>query len=47
MTAGLAMQATKRPARLPIGPWEGLAVLATWALVAMVAGGSMLMLRDA
>jgi ABC-2 type transport system permease protein len=45
--AGLAIQATKGLAKLPIGPWEGLGVLAVWALVAMVAGGLVLRLRDA
>jgi ABC-2 type transport system permease protein len=45
--AGLAIQATKGLAKLPIGPWEGLAVLAAWAAVAMVAGGLTLRFRDA
>jgi ABC-2 type transport system permease protein len=45
--AGLAIQATRGLARLPIGPWEGLAVLAAWAAAAMVAGGLMLRFRDA
>ncbi|MFD0029730.1 hypothetical protein ACWGDS_03235 [Streptomyces sp. NPDC055059] len=31
MTAGLAIQATVRLHELPIGPWAGLGVLATWA----------------
>lgn len=45
--AGLAIQATKGLGKLPIGPWEGLAVLAAWAVVAMVAGGLVLRFRDA
>lgn len=45
--AGLAIQATKGLAKLPIGPWEGLTVLAAWALVAMVAGALVLRFRDA
>lgn len=45
--AGLAIQATKGLAKLPIGPWEGLAVLAVWAIVAMMAGGLALRFRDA
>jgi len=47
MNAGLAIQATKGLARLPIGPWEGLGVLAAWALAALLAGGLLLRLRDA
>jgi ABC-2 type transport system permease protein len=45
--AGLAIQATKGLAKLPIGPWEGLAVLATWTAAAILAGGLMLRFRDA
>lgn len=45
--AGLAIQATKGLAKLPIGPWEGLGVLAAWATIAMVAGAITLRLRDA
>jgi ABC-2 type transport system permease protein len=45
--AGLAIQATKGLAKLPIGPWEGLAVFAAWATVAMAAGGLALRFRDA
>ena len=30
--AGLAIQATRYPGRLPIGPWAGLGVLASWPL---------------
>ena len=31
MTAGLAVQATRGLDHLPIGPWEGLGVLAAYA----------------
>ncbi len=47
MTAGLAIQATKRLKTLPIGPWQGLGVLAAWAAAALLAGGLLLRLRDA
>jgi ABC-2 type transport system permease protein len=47
MNAGLAIQATRGLSKLPIGPWEGLGVLAAWALAALVIGGSLLRLRDA
>jgi len=47
MNAGLAIQATRGLSKLPIGPWEGLGVLAAWAAVAMLAGGLLLKLRDA
>ncbi len=47
MSAGLAIQATRNLAAQPIGPWEGLGVLATWAAVALLAGGAALRLRDA
>jgi ABC-2 type transport system permease protein len=45
--AGLAIQATRNIAKLPIGPWEGLGVLGCWAGVAMLAGWIMLRCRDA
>jgi ABC-2 type transport system permease protein len=45
--AGLAIQATRNLGKLPIGPWEGLGVLACWAAIAMLAGWSMLRWRDA
>ena len=47
MTAGLAIQATKDLKKLPIGPWQGLGVLAAWAAAALLAGGVLLRLRDA
>lgn len=47
MDAGLAIQATKNLAKLPIGPWQGLAVLAAYATAALLAGGLLLRLRDA
>ncbi|MBO0808270.1 MAG: ABC transporter permease, partial [Actinobacteria bacterium] len=47
MQAGLAIQATRNLARLPISPWGGLGVLAAWAAAALLAGGLLLRLRDA
>jgi ABC-2 type transport system permease protein len=47
MTAGLAIQATRNLRKLPIGPWQGLGVLAVWAAAALLAGGLLLRLRDA
>jgi len=47
MTAGLAVQATVGTDRQPIGPWQGLGVLALWAVAALVAGGRLLRSRDA
>jgi ABC-2 type transport system permease protein len=47
MTAGLAIQATPGLASLPIGPWAGLGVLATWASAALLVGALLLHLRDA
>ncbi|MER6078845.1 ABC transporter permease [Streptomyces sp. NPDC001833] len=47
MTAGLAVQATVGTDRLPIGPWQGLGVLALWAVAALAAGGRLLRSRDA
>jgi ABC-2 type transport system permease protein len=44
VSAGLAVQATGHPA---IGPWKGLGVLALWTLGALVAGGTVLVRRDA
>jgi ABC-2 type transport system permease protein len=47
MDAGLAIQATRNLGKLPIGPWEGLGVLACWAAAAMLAGWGLLRWRDA
>jgi ABC-2 type transport system permease protein len=47
MTAGLAIQATTNLRGLPIGPWPGLGVLAAWAAAALLAGGLVLVRRDA
>jgi ABC-2 type transport system permease protein len=47
MDAGLAIQATRQLATQPIGPWHGLALLAGYALAAMVAGGIAFRVRDA
>lgn len=45
--AGLAVQATKDVASLPIGPWAGLGVLAAWAGGALLVGAAVLQFRDA
>ena len=45
-TAGLAVQATRALDELPIGPWEGLGVLALWAVGALLVGGFLLHWRD-
>jgi ABC-2 type transport system permease protein len=47
MTAGLAVQTTINLDQQPIGPWQGLGVLALWAAGALLAGGATLLLRDA
>jgi ABC-2 type transport system permease protein len=47
MTAGLAIQATTNLRSLPISPWAGLGILASWASAALLAGGLLLRLRDA
>ncbi|MFG2833435.1 ABC transporter permease [Streptomyces zaomyceticus] len=47
MTAGLTVQATVGVDELPLGPWQGLGVLALWATGALVAGGGLLRSRDA
>ncbi len=47
MPAGLAVQATRNLDRLPIGPWQGLGVLAAYAAAALLAGGVLLAVRDA
>jgi ABC-2 type transport system permease protein len=47
MTAGLYIQATKGVRDLPLTPWQGLGVLAVWAVGALVGGGLLLQLRDA
>lgn len=47
MSAGLAVQATAGLDGLPIGPWQGLGVLAAWAAGALLLGTVLLELRDA
>jgi hypothetical protein len=47
MPAGLAIQSTKNFARLPIGPWPGLGVLAAYALGVLLVGGALFRCRDA
>jgi ABC-2 type transport system permease protein len=44
--SGLTIQATRGLKHLPIGPWEGLGVLALWAAAALLAGGITQRLRD-
>ncbi|WP_344138621.1 ABC transporter permease subunit [Luedemannella flava] len=46
-TAGQAVQTTLGVDTLPIGPWQGLGVLALWAAGALLAGWLVLRLRDA
>ncbi|WP_431916048.1 ABC transporter permease [Nonomuraea jabiensis] len=45
--AGLAVQTTVDLASLPVGPWAGLGVLATWSAASLVGGGLLLRYRDA
>jgi ABC-2 type transport system permease protein len=47
MTSGLAVQATTHLDSLPIGPWQGIGVLAAWAAAALLAGGLRFRLTDA
>jgi ABC-2 type transport system permease protein len=47
MSAGLAVQSTVDLHSLPIGPWQGLGVLAAWAAGALIVGGLLLRVRDA
>jgi ABC-2 type transport system permease protein len=47
MTAGLYIQATTGLQSLPLTPWQGLGVLALWALGALILGAVVLRLRDA
>ncbi|MET7703155.1 ABC transporter permease [Streptomyces sp. NPDC005485] len=47
MPAGLSIQATRDLARLPIGPWPGLGVLAAYAIGVLIAGAALFRLRDA
>lgn len=47
MVAGMYIQATTDLRSLPLTPWQGLGVLAAWAVGALLAGGLLLRLRDA
>ena len=47
MTAGLSIQATTELQSLPISPWAGLGVLASWSAGALFIGGLLLTVRDA
>jgi ABC-2 type transport system permease protein len=46
MTSGLAIQATTDLESLPISPWPGLAVTATWTAAALLTGALLLHNRD-
>jgi ABC-2 type transport system permease protein len=47
MTAGLYVQSTRGLDSLPLGPWEGLGVLAAYAGAALLVGAVLFKLRDA
>lgn len=47
MTAGLGIEATRNIRSLPISPWAGLGVLATWAFGMLLVGLAVLKVRDA
>ncbi|HEX8009071.1 MAG TPA: ABC transporter permease [Trebonia sp.] len=47
MTTGLYIQATTGLKSLPLTPWQGLGMLALWALGALILGAVVLRLRDA
>ncbi|MFF4349483.1 ABC transporter permease [Streptomyces sp. NPDC001530] len=47
MTASVAVQTTVDVDGLPLGPWQGLGVVALWAVGAIAAGGWLLRSRDA
>jgi ABC-2 type transport system permease protein len=47
VTAGMYVEATVGLRALPLGPWQGLGVLAGWAAGALLLGGLVLRLRDA
>jgi ABC-2 type transport system permease protein len=46
MTAGLYIQVTVGVKTLPLTPWQGLGVLASWAFGALLLGAVVLRLRD-
>jgi len=46
-TAGLDIQGTVGVHALPLTPWQGLGVLALWAVGALILGGLVLRFRDA
>jgi ABC-2 type transport system permease protein len=47
MSAGLSIQATTHLGTLPISPWAGLGVLATWSAAALLLAALLLGRRDA
>ena len=47
MTAGQYVEATTGLKSLPLTPWQGLGVLALWAVGALLLGAAVFRLRDA
>jgi ABC-2 type transport system permease protein len=47
LTAGLDAQSTIGTANLPLTPWQGLGVVALWAVGALLLGAAVLSFRDA
>ena len=47
MSAGLAVQASRGLDAMPVGPWQGLAVLGAYAGGALAVGGLLFAVRDA
>jgi ABC-2 type transport system permease protein len=47
MTAGMYVESTVGVQALPLAPWQGLGVLALWAVGALILGAAVLRLRDA
>jgi len=47
MPAGLDIQTTTNVQSLSLTPWQGLGVVALWAVGALLLGGLVLRLRDA
>ena len=47
MSAGLTVQLTRNLDAVPIGPWQGLGVLAAYSAAGLLAGAALFRLRDA
>jgi len=47
MIAGQYIEATTGAKSLPLTPWQGVGVLALWAVGALLLGGLLLRFRDA